>query len=72
MKIMIVLDNENRLLFEGTKQDCIHFVKRNQIQRGTYTMQELTDVPKYEAVPPPTITASPQKPKGIFKRIFHK
>lgn len=60
MKKIVVLDENNQQVFVGTKQDCVNYVKRNALKNFSYEIH--SDI----------TTTSPQKPVGIFKRIFFR
>lgn len=69
MKKMIVLDNNHNELFVGTKQDCMHFVKRRCYQRDEFKLVVFEDTPTTQIHTTAPSELKPQ-PKGFLKRIF--
>ena len=58
---MQVLTHKNEVLYEGTKEDCLHFVKRRCLTRNEFKLRT------------PHHTTAPIAPKGNFlKRIFKR
>jgi len=58
---MKVLSIKNKVLFEGTKQECLKFIKKEQLSRNEFKLRDT-----YR-------TTAPIKAKGgFFKRIFNK
>jgi len=66
MKKMQVKDDSGRVLFIGSKQDCMHWIKVRRYDRANIHIEE------FEVVTPELHTTAPiePKPKGFFKRIF--
>ena len=63
-----VKDLQNQILFTGTKQDCMHFIKRRTYNRQEITVQKFDDTPVAHYTVPVTAEAAPPKP--LWKRIF--
>jgi len=66
----VLKDKNNQTLFTGTKQDCMHFIKRRALNRSEITLESVKDTqpaPHY-TIP---VTADPQPKKGWIKRIFN-
>jgi hypothetical protein len=70
--ILTVYDNNNNKLFTGTKQDCMHFIKRKNLNRTQIKISSDKPTPKVpECTYATTAPVTPQ-PEGFFKRIFKK
>ena len=68
MKKMIVLDTNDKQLFVGTKQDCMHFIKVRRYQRDEVKV-EVYDAPPLDIYTTAPVELEPE-PKGFLKRIF--
>ena len=68
MKTMIVLDNNNKKLHIGSRQECRQFCKDKKLKRGKYR------IIAYQKYLETITTAAPieSQPTGFFKRIFTK
>jgi len=58
------------ILFAGTKQDCMHYIKRQALQRGEFQLVTQDNKPAVHYTVPVTEDAPP--PKGFFKRIYDR
>jgi len=65
---LTVKDLNNNILFEGAKQECIHFIKLNKINRREITIQKLNDKPTAHYTIP--ITQNTKIPDPFFKPNF--
>jgi len=65
-----VQDKNNQILYTGTKQDCMHFIKRKKINRQEITIQKFDDTPTPHVTIPVTSDTPPPTP-GFFKRFFN-
>lgn len=63
-----VKDKQSNILFTGTKQDCVHFIKRKKFNRQEISIQTLDNKPAVHYTVPITATEGP--PKNWFKRNF--
>jgi hypothetical protein len=64
----IVKDKNNNTLCTGTKQDCMHFIKRRGLNRQEVTINTFDTKPAPHYTVP--VTSELPEPKGFFKRIF--
>jgi hypothetical protein len=64
-------DNNNKTLFTGTKQDCMHFIKRRALDRQSINFEPLGNSEPAPHYTVPIVNADQPK-KGLFKRIFTK
>jgi hypothetical protein len=60
----------DEVLFTGTKQDCMHFIKRRCLNRQEISVQTLNAEPAYHTTSPVVEDAPPPKP--FFKRLFNR
>jgi hypothetical protein len=64
-----VKDKNNKKIYTGTKQECMHFIKRRAYSRQEITLEEFDDTPAPHYTVPVT-AESPPPTKSFFKRIF--
>lgn len=64
--IFTIQDLNNNILHTGTKQECMHFIKRNKLDRRELTVQTINDKP----TPHYTIPIIDEPPKSWIRRIF--
>ncbi len=68
METMYIKDVTGKILYEGTKHDCMHFIKVRRLNRNEIVIEPLTVEPEQPIIKTTAPVAS--KPKGFFKRIF--
>jgi hypothetical protein len=63
-----VKDQQNKTLYIGSRQEVMHYIKREKLNRQEITLQKFSNdpVPHY-TIP---VTADKAPPKPWFKRIF--
>lgn len=66
----VVKDLNNTILFTGTKQDCMHFIKRRHLNRLEISVSSLDAEPAYHTTSPVVEDVPPPKP--FFKRLFSR
>lgn len=72
MEQMHVLDKNDNILFTGTKQDCMHFIKRRHFLRDQVKVQTVRSYNEAHPVDEKIITLSNPEPTGWFKRMFFR
>lgn len=70
MEKAVVKDVHGKILFTGTKQECMHFAKVKRFQRGEFTVGPVTVEPEQPIVK--TTAPIEANSKGFFKRVFGK
>ena len=63
-------DKNNKKLFTGTKQECMHFIKCRKYSRHEVTLEPHPNTTKPHYTVPVTSEPTPKK-AGFFKRIFN-
>jgi len=69
MKLQVKNKNNNEILFTGTKQDCMHFIKRRAIDRHEIKIESVKVTEPIESY---TTTSVEEPKKGFFTRIWNK
>jgi len=70
-------DKNNTVLFNGSKQECMHFIKRRALNRTEITLQLSEDYKPSVHYTVPIESMEPTNSKGartkpFYKRIFGK
>jgi hypothetical protein len=68
MNFTVKNKSNDEILFAGTKQECMHFIKCRKYNRQEISIQELDAEPAYHTTIPVVEETPPPKP--FFKRIF--
>lgn len=74
MKILTVFDLNNKKLFAGTRHDCKHFIRKNNVKR--FRVKECFE--EKVVVIEPTVEpekvnplSEPETKEGFFNRVFN-
>jgi len=67
---LTVKDLNNNILFTGAKQECIHFIKLNKLNRREVTIEKLNDNPAPHYTIP--ITDDTELPQMFDKKIYER
>ena len=72
--ILSVYNKNKEALYTGTKQDCLHYIRRERLSRRDVSIAVPEAKAPLEAKEPtPYATTSFENPpEGFFKRIFKK
>ena len=68
MKMQLKNKNTDEVLYTGTKQQCMHFLKCRKLDRQAVELTVLDNTPSYHTAVPVTEDAPVKTP--FFKRIF--
>ena len=71
MKFAIKNKEDGRILYTGTKQECMHHIKRNRLDRQTISLDIFDNKPTYHTTVPVVEDKEPPK-QPFFKRLFSK
>lgn len=68
MKLQLKNKKTDEVLYTGTKQECMHFLKVRKLNRQDITIEKFDSTPSYHTAVPVTEDAPVKTP--LFKRIF--
>lgn len=70
--LLNVYNLKEEVLFTGTKQDCMHFIKSRKLKRNEISIKssDSSHMGPEDALPIETTAPIESKPKGFFHKIF--